>query len=297
MKNNMKLFYNDDYVAAKYAYDTTRKAQYIHQSLMDDPIGNISIYTPHLFTDRTKELISTVHDGDYVDAVRTGNPAQKAESQGFDWDDGIWDMAVAHSTGLVAATTEAISAETRAGSLSSGLHHANRSGGRGFCTINGLAVAAKQAVEMDAPRVLILDFDAHAGGGTWDIISNHLPSVVQIDVTCSPFDTYEPTGESMLTLCDAHDYREKIKYALGYASLRSTIDPYDLIIYNAGMDPLNSRVSLNDIFYREKAVSDFIGDSPAIFALAGGYTWGDTTMDELVSWHRITIDTWANSNY
>jgi hypothetical protein len=66
------------------------------------------------------------------------------------------------------------------------------------------------------------------------------------------------------------------------------------VIYNAGMDPLNSGVSLSDITWREHTVSDFIGDTPAIFALAGGYTWGNKTMDEVVSWHRITIDLWAS---
>ena len=289
----MKLFYNDDYVAAKYAYDTTRKSKHIRESLATDPIDNLVIYDPHLFAERSRDLIPTVHDKTYVNAVRTGKPLSMAESQGFDWDEGIWTMAVAHSTGLVAAATAAISEGTRAGSLSSGLHHASKGSGKGFCTINGLAVAARQAVEMEASRVLILDFDAHAGGGTWDIINTHLPSVVQVDVTCAAFDTYQPTGESDITYTGHQDYRQEIDKALRYAK---RLDPFDVIIYNAGMDPLNSGVSLGDIIWREKAVSDFIGDTPAVFALAGGYTWGNKTMEDVVDWHRITIDTWASAN-
>ena len=288
----MKLFYNDDYVAAKYAYDTTRKSKHIRESLATNPIDDLIIYDPILFTEKSYNLLSTVHDEKYVNAVQTGKPLSLAESQGFDWDEGIWTMALAHSTGLVAATTAALSEDTRAGSLSSGLHHANRNSGKGFCTINGLAVAARQAVEMDAPRVLILDFDAHAGGGTWDIINAHLPSVVQVDVTCAAFDTYEPEGESSITYAGHQDYRQEIGKALNYAG---ELNAFDLIIYNAGMDPVNSGVSLSDIIWREKAVSDFIADTPAVFALAGGYTWGKKTMEDVVDWHRITIETWTSA--
>ncbi len=62
------------------------------------------------------------------------------------------------------------------------------------------------------------------------------------------------------------------------------------------MDPLNSGVSLDDIIYRENAVREFIGYTPAIFALAGGYTWGNKTMDDVVDWHRITLNTWAQKH-
>ncbi|MBJ7363022.1 MAG: hypothetical protein JHD36_09805 [Ilumatobacteraceae bacterium] len=287
----MKLFYNDDYVAAKYAYDTTRKAKHIRQSLSDDPVDNLEIWDPLHFVERSLEVIAKIHDEPYVDSIKTGIPKTLAESQGFDWDKGIWTSAVAHSAGLIAATTYALQDKERAGSLSSGLHHARRSSGKGNCTVNGLAVAAHQAITMGAPRVLILDFDAHAGGGTWDIISHHLPSVVQLDVTCANFDTYQPDGESRLIYSTPQSYREDINHALHHATL---LDPFDIVIYNAGMDPLNSGVSLSDITWREHTVSDFIGDTPAIFALAGGYTWGNKTMDEVVSWHRITIDLWAS---
>lgn len=288
----MKLFYNDDYVAAKYAYDTTRKSKHIKDSLATNPVDDLVMWDPSLFTERTYGLIPTVHGQEYVDAVQTGTPLILAESQGFDWDEGIHTMALAHSTGLVAATTTAIVNSERAGSLSSGLHHASRKKGKGFCTFNGLAVAARQAVEMEESRVLILDFDAHAGGGTWDIINEYLPSVVQVDVTCAAFDTYEPEGESSITYTGHQDYRDQIRNALRYAS---NLDAFDFIIYNGGMDPINSGVSLSDIIWREKAVSDFIGDTPAVFALAGGYTWGNRTMEDVVEWHRITIETWAST--
>lgn len=289
----MKLFYNDNYTASKYAFDTTRKSRYIMDSLIDDPVENIEVYDPHLFVDQTVSIIDRLHTKNYVSALKTGEPANLAESQGFDWDEGIWTMAVAHSAGLVGATQYALEENTRTGSLSSGLHHARRGMGGGFCTVNGLAVAARHALDMEANRVLILDFDAHGGGGTWDMIQAHMPSVTQIDVVCSLFDTYSPHGESAILEASSTDYRKQIERALTYAT---TLDPFDVVIYNAGMDPLNSGIDIDDIIWREAAVSSFIGRTPAVFALAGGYTWGRASMGDVVEWHRITIEQWANRN-
>ena len=89
----MKLFYNDDYVAAKYAYDTTRKSKHIKDSLATNPVDDLVMWDPSLFTERTYGLIPTVHGQEYVDAVQTGTPLILAESQGFDWDEGIHTMA------------------------------------------------------------------------------------------------------------------------------------------------------------------------------------------------------------
>jgi acetoin utilization deacetylase AcuC-like enzyme len=165
----------------------------------------------------------------------------------------------------------------------------------GYCTFNGLAAAAKFAIDgFNTERVLILDFDAHSGGGTWDIIQRALStSVVQLDVTCSAFDTWKPKGESAIWYTGHQDYRADIDRALTYASKK--LSAFDFVIYNAGMDPLNSGVSLDDIIYRENAVREFIGETPAIFALAGGYTSGNKTMDDVVDWHRITLNTWAQN--
>jgi len=304
----MKLFYNEKYTKSEYEFETTRKSGAIVNRLASNPIANIDIVDPDAdFTDNdgttwassfnevATETIYTLHEAEYVNAVLKGDPIDLAESQGFDWDEGIYDMAVAHASGLVAATTEALSNKTRSGSLSSGLHHAHIERGSGFCTFNGLAVAAHNAVKgWNLDRVLIVDFDAHSGGGTWEIINEKMSkNVFQIDVTCSAFDTFRPTGESSIWYTGHQDYRETIDKALTYASKK--MDKFDFIIYNAGMDPLNAGVSLDDIQYREKAVREFIGDTPAIFALAGGYTWGNKTMDDIVDWHSITLNTWAEA--
>lgn len=301
----MKTFYNNNYTASKYAFDTTRKSKAIVERLATRPIDGIEVTDPDAdFTDSegtvwvssfnnvAQESIARLHGDKYYKSVKTGRPRDLAESQGFDWDEGIFTMAVSHASGLVAAASEAIRNNTTAGSLSSGLHHAHIDFGSGFCTFNGLAAAADFAINGHGlDRVLILDFDAHSGGGTWEIVDNKLPhgSVVQVDVTVAPYDLWTPCGESKLVLSSPQDYREDITNALNNVK-----DKFDFVIYNAGMDPLNSGVSMADITYRENAVREFIGDTPAIFALAGGYTWGNKTMDDVVDWHSITLNTWAS---
>ena len=289
----MKIFYNENYTASKYAFDTTRKSKVIYESLLNDPIKNVQVVDPAEFFGEAVKQISKIHSGRYVDAVLTGEPAMLAESQGFDWDAGIYTMAVSHTAGLIAATDEVLKHGGTAGSLSSGLHHANIMNGTGYCTFNGLAAAAKYAQDLGVERTLIIDFDAHAGGGTWDIISNVVPTATQIDVTCAAFDTYQPEGDSSIWYVGHQDYAQTIQKALFYASKK--LGKFDLIIYNAGMDPINSGVAIPHIKYRERVVREYIGDTPAIFALAGGYTWGNRTLDDVSDWHRITINTWAKA--
>ena len=288
----MKTFYNAKFVKSEQKSETTRKSQAIADDLTIHPIHGLQLADPDQFTALAIEYINKIHDQNYVNAVRTGEPCHLATSQGFKWCPSLYPMAVAHTAGLMAATYEALTNNCTAGSLSSGLHHARYGSGSGFCTFNGLAAAALYAVTVfNMKRVLVLDFDAHSGGGTWNIIQRCMPqSVVQIDVTTSPFDTWSPEGESILTYSEIEDYRQSIRKTLEYAQ---SLDAFDFIIYNGGMDPINDGVSEDVISYREQVVRDFIGDTPAIFALAGGYTWGGKSYEDISAWHRMTLTTWA----
>ena len=292
--NTMNIYYNCTYAGSEHRSETTQKAKHIAEDLLTDPIRGLELVDPVQFTALAIEYINLIHDQIYVNAVRTGEPRHLATSQGFTWGPGLFPMAVSHTTGLIAATYEALTNNCTSGSLSSGLHHASYGRGCGFCTFNGLAAAALYAVTaFNATRVLVLDFDAHSGGGTWNIIQRTMPdNVVQIDVTTSRFDTWTPTGESILMYSDVEDYRQSIREAIEYAK---TLKPFDFVIYNGGMDPINDGVTEDVISYRERAVRDFIGDTPAIFALAGGYTWGGQTYEDITAWHRMTLNTWAQN--
>lgn len=289
--STLNIFHNRDYGASKCEFDTTRKAVDIAQSLVNCPIPGAEVIDPVNYYEEAERVISTIHSPEYVKAVRTGKPRELAQSSSFTWDKDIFTMARAHTAGMIAAAVNALMTNSRLGSLSSGMHHASFGCGAGYCTFNGLAAAIQGSLNVGAQRFLILDFDAHAGGGTWNIMQRLFPeNAVQIDVTISAFDTWTPSGESRLDIVDSKNYIPAINASLEYAA---SLAPFDLIIYNAGVDIRNSGVSEADLRTRERLVSEFIGTSSAIFGLAGGYTWGRYNIDDVVGWHRLTIAEWA----
>jgi acetoin utilization deacetylase AcuC-like enzyme len=286
----LPVFYNHQYVACAAGFDTTRKAEEIYKSLKKNPIKGLRMFSPYKSRSIIKNIISRIHDAEYIRAVETGKPGHLARSNGFAWDDGIPTMAYAHCAGMAAAVTYVLMNGGVAGSLSSGMHHASFDGGSGYCTFNGCVVAIQRALDMGAKRVLLLDFDAHSGGGSMDIINRlYDKEVVHVDVTVSPFDWWKSNGEHKIYRADEDNYVATIRKALNHAR---ACGPFDCIVYNAGMDPINCGVSIESVRKRERMVRDFIGDTPAVFGLAGGYTWGHE-MGEVVDWHRMTLTEWA----
>ena len=166
------LYFNNQYTACEHAFDTTRKSAAIAASVLERPIESVIITDPTASTLATEDLLRRLHQREYVQAVRTGDNRALAESQGFTWDEGVYTMAVAHNSGLVAATDAVLLGDDRwAGSLSSGLHHASSTSGSGYCTFNGLAVAvlrtreqmvAEWTANAGVPTVVTI-----AGGYTW----------------------------------------------------------------------------------------------------------------------------------
>lgn len=285
------VYWNQSYTVSEYAFDTTRKSGHIAEAIRAGGT-EVTLVDPDAFTERASELIRSVHESGYVDAVLSGRPEDLATSQGFDWDPGIPTMAVAHSAGLVAGVTDVLTGTGRvAGSLSSGLHHARAGRGAGYCTFNGLAVAARAALDLGADRILVLDLDAHCGGGTRSMTDPG--RVVQVDVSTIRFDRWTPAGDDALLFADRSDYLRQVDAVLGLADRAGS---FDLVLYNAGMDPVtDTRVTSEDIRTREQRVADWARghDYPLVFALAGGYTSGSVSMGQLVDLHLATVWSFA----
>ena len=148
----MKIFYNDGYVAPNHSFDTTRKAAWIADAIHETGVPGVELVDPACFTGLAEQVIESIHDTEYIDALRTGKPEALASSQGFVWDEGIWEMALNSTAGVLGAVTEALASGSSAGSLSSGLHHARAGEGSGFCTVNGLAGAARHALGWSPAR-------------------------------------------------------------------------------------------------------------------------------------------------
>lgn len=295
----MKVFYSADYVGAGYAFETTRKAKWVADSLRTDPIANLELLAP---APLSWQQLAQVHDPQYLRAVQTGVPLELAQSQEFTWDAGLWPMVLASNGGAVAAALEALRSGL-AGSLSSGLHHARRVAGAGYCTFNGLVVAAQEALAAGAKSVLILDLDAHCGGGTASLIGDQ-PGIWLVDVSVDDYDRYDSSERSRLRLVNSSDaYLGEIENSLRQVAQDGP--HFDLCLYNAGMDPAEGcsdgglvGITRSLLAAREQLVFDWCRqrDLPVAFLLAGGYIGEKLDQQGLVELHRLTLSTAARSS-
>jgi len=288
----MKIFWNPDYTASGYAFDTTRKSAHIAERVASDPNfvadrQRLELANPNTHYAVADEYIRRFHDHDYVEAVRTGSDTRLAGSQGFPWDEYIYPMARAHVAGCLAAVDEACQHKNVAVTLSSGLHHARRENGVGFCTFNGVALAARYA-ESKGLTSLVIDLDAHCGGGTYSMI-NH-DTTYQWDMSTNRFDSYVPEDQfDQLVIANTDEYITSLIKMLNTVDM-ADINP-DIIIYNAGVDPLNDGLLEMQLHTREKLMSGWLAeqDVPVVVTMAGGYTWGDFTMEDITDAHMTTI--------
>ena len=295
MAQDMPVYYSPDYTLAGYAFDTTRKAALVAATLRDEPVEGVQMVEPEPLTEAQ---LSEVHDPAYVSAVRTGEPRHLAQSQGFDWDPGLWQMVCATNGGAVAAALAALESGGAAGSLSSGLHHAKRDHGDGFCTFNGLALAARAALRAGAGRILIIDLDAHCGGGTAQLLGDD-PRIHQLDVAVDAYDWYAaPQGWTLDLVDDAADYMPTVARRL--RELQTAGESFDLVLYNAGMDPFEEcrtggldGMTAKVLRRRDRYVFDWCrwqAKAPLAFVLAGGYATDEDGRAALTVLHRSTIE-------
>lgn len=290
--NHMRVYFSPAYAMAATDWDTTRKARWVADRLAEDPVPGTELLAPDPLTPAD---LATVHDPAYVRAVETGTPRELAASNGIGWDADLFPAVAASNGGAVAAALHALATRDFAGSLSSGLHHARRERGNGFCTFNGLALAARAAQHAGAARILLLDLDAHCGGGTFSLLGDD-PAIRQVDIATSAFDTYSATPTWTLDLVtDAADYLPTIRTRL--AELDAEPAP-DLVLYNAGMDPFEEcgvgglhGITSEVLQERERLVFDWarLRAVPVAFVLAGGYATGSEARRRLVDLHRTTI--------
>ncbi len=287
------VFYSPAYDRAGEDFDTLRKARWVAEVLVSQPVPGIRLAAPEPLS---AEDLRAVHAADYVEAVQTGEPRELAESNGLAWDPGLWEAVRASNGGVVAAALHAWRTGQPAGSLSSGLHHARRHHGAGFCTFNGLALAVRTVLNAGAQRVLILDLDAHCGGGTCSLVRDWT-GVIQLDLAASQVDLYHPDAGSRSSL-------DLIGRADAYLStLRARLEAladirFDVVLYNAGMDVHEncgigglSGITSELVAERERTVFGWARDHGVgvAFVLAGGYAGPGLTRNALVRLHRLTI--------
>ena len=284
----MSVFYSTDYVIDG-AFDTIGKAGELADILTQDPVAGTRIVNP---ASATRADIVSVHDKTYVDRVLNGHGGQ------FSSDDESAVSVLATTGGVLRAVETVLENGGCAGSLSSGLHHAKYDRGSGYCTFNGLVIGARRALSLGGKRVLILDLDAHCGGGTKELIGllrdQDIDGIEQVDVSVSSFDQYHDSPFAQLKIVGASEYLDTIQH-----SLSEIVDPQsiDLVIYNAGMDPHEKAGGVTGITdrvirQREAMVFEWAKsfDLPIVWVLAGGYSGGSFTKRDVAKLHRITVE-------
>ncbi len=301
----LPVFYSPAYCAAAYAFDTTRKAALVAEKLSRLP--NVDVLDPAAYTNLAyvESLLNVVHDPEYITALQTGEPRHLAESQGFVWDPGLYTGVTASTSGIVAAVDAAIGHSRQfSGSLSSGLHHAKFGSGDGFCSVNGLIVAATHAVHTYQVNVTILDVDAHAGGGTDNLLRVHahtalgLDAVTHLDLTTKSFDSYSHRAPRTNDINIEDPHLEDDGYLAALEGLLEHLPTGEnnLVLYNAGMDP-HPEISNDALITRERLVVDALNTNgvAGVFVLAGGYTH-TLTPNALASLHATTVATFASAS-
>ncbi|VDM53083.1 unnamed protein product [Angiostrongylus costaricensis] len=126
----------------------------------------------------SEEEIEMVHTKDYIMKIK--NTTSMVEEQLEEFSSQYEDIYVNRQTFQVAllaagCTLELMDAVTRTGypgfaAIRPPGHHAFPDQGCGFCIFNNVAIAAKHALKNGYSRVLIVDWDVHAGQGTQECI-------------------------------------------------------------------------------------------------------------------------------
>jgi len=263
-----------------------RKFGLVAEQLRSHP--NVRLEEP---ASATEEQLRFVHTSEYIEAIRTGTPRELAESQKFPWSADLFPSVCLTNGACVAAARQALR-DGMAAALASGFHHAHADHGEGFCTFNGLVVAADTLQRSgEVKRVAILDLDLHYGNGTAALAesrdyltalsiygSDYWGNKAYVDVTARRHeDGANHFSATLPRSCDGKRLNALLDEHLPRLFERGRPD---LLLYQAGADPLcddpYSPLALThaELLERDRRVFDFARQHalPIAWVLAGGYT-------------------------
>ena len=291
-RTGLPVFVNEFYSKPNIKFETIKKSAKIAEAITASPQLSqlLNLCDPAKRQNAVCDAIAEIEryvDPAYLAAIRTGVPAGLASSNGLGWDPALYDMVVHSTAGILSALRQVQSGQPVAASLSSGLHHASSGRGSGFCTVNSLAIAALVAA-CEGQRVVILDLDAHCGGGTDAYLRKYSELarlITHIDVSLSSFDQYTQQGEnSHLEIANEGNYLDAVERAL--TKLQATRP--DVVFYNAGVD-IWPQVSPEIVGQREQSVAAALRGlgTPCVIVMAGGYG----ADEDIIPLHLGTLET------
>jgi acetoin utilization deacetylase AcuC-like enzyme len=240
-----------------------------------------------------EKTIAQAHAPDYVRGVLASEVAN-----GFNNRLPEVAQSLPYTVGSIVAAAKYVLREGRAASEpsaavspTSGFHHANHAHGWGFCTFNGLVVAAMELKRLGlANSIVILDYDYHHGDGTDDIIKRLGLDYIQ----------HFSAGSVYKSPADAPRLLDEInmRFVEGLGGKRSQPrPPADVVLYQAGADqhrddPLGGVLSTAELADRDYQVfrNARLYGIPIVWNLAGGYQLDKAgRIEPVLEIHRNTM--------
>ena len=258
----------------------------------------------------TEADLLRVHTREYVDAIRKGEPRALAESQKFPWSPALFPSVRLTSGACIAAARAALR-DGAGAAIASGFHHACADHGEGFCTFNGLVVAADALLAAgEIRRVAILDMDLHYGNGTAQLATTR-PHIFATSIYGNDYRDNVPFRDVSVRRHEDGDNHRSFALPAGCdrATMLRVMDDAlpllaawkpDLLLYQAGADPYfedpYSPLALDaeDLRARDRRVFEFARSHgiPVAWVLAGGYTRDIT---KVVRIHTGTFEAWREA--
>jgi acetoin utilization deacetylase AcuC-like enzyme len=276
----MNTYFSPDYISLSNSLETVRKSEWLAKKILAN--GGYLVEPKPVNREELAEFL----DQDYVASLFDLTLGWSA--LGSKWNSDLL-KSIRHSNGGVRDAVLSAIKDGYAGSLSSGLHHAGRDYGMGFCQVNGLAMGAMIA-KQHGQRVGILDVDAHFGGGTYDIIGGL--DIPIADLSTSQLDSWGSTSKihrtDFYSIRDRQSYLSKVQNALDHLKACDV----DFIMHNAGMDPSLNGISKEILEMREEMIAHWCKDNnvKCCWVLAGGYLSDEITPAVLTDMHFATYN-------
>ncbi|WP_309081056.1 acetoin utilization protein AcuC [Zhihengliuella sp.] len=159
---------------------------------------SLTVVEPRL---ATVDELATVHDRDYIDAVRrvSADPSAPEPLLGLGTEDnpafGGMHEAAARLAGASILAADAVleGRSLHAVNFAGGMHHAGRAAAAGFSIYNDAALAIRRLLDGGLERVLYIDVDAHHGDGVERIFWDD-PRVLTISLHESGISLFPGTG-------------------------------------------------------------------------------------------------------
>lgn len=230
------------------------------------------------FEPATVADLCLAHDKQYVEGVLAGRLRN-----GFGGTQADVAASLPYTTGaMMAAAEEAVLSDGVTCAPVSGFHHARYDAASGYCTFNGLIIAARHLQTQGlARRIGILDLDQHYGDGTDQILQRLNLDRIQ----------HVTAGMQARSVRDAAPFLRRLP------DIVRSFENCEVLLYQAGADPhvddpLGGWMNTAQLAERDRIVFETARDIglPVAWNLAGGYQHdADGGIGPVLAIHRNTM--------